>query len=210
MLNNRHFWFHFQIFYPSQQVNQWISYRIPASAIYLLYWIMSVNDEINKIRLFSGETRMVKNTGTEMDTEMGTEMGTGMGTDRKVWHFQTFVVSWMKIELEPEPWTWLADHVQFFRFYLPLARAGCKCFAKGAPVFHVLLLSLSYAAWSHDVNRSYLPYFMSHAHVKTSSRLDSMLWTCDADPTCLVMSMRNSHDGTHTGLDLWLNQRRIN
>ena len=36
LLNNRHFWFHFQICYPSQQVNQWISYRIPASAIYLL------------------------------------------------------------------------------------------------------------------------------------------------------------------------------
>ena len=34
-LNSRKFWFHFQIFYPSQQVNQWISYRIQASAIYL-------------------------------------------------------------------------------------------------------------------------------------------------------------------------------
>ena len=35
-LNSRHFWFHFQTFYPSQQVNQWISYRIPGSAIHLL------------------------------------------------------------------------------------------------------------------------------------------------------------------------------
>ena len=35
--NSRHFWFHDQNFYPSQQVNQWISYRIQASAIYLWY-----------------------------------------------------------------------------------------------------------------------------------------------------------------------------
>ena len=34
-LNSRHFWFHDQNFYPSQQLNQWISYRIQASAIYL-------------------------------------------------------------------------------------------------------------------------------------------------------------------------------
>ena len=38
-LNSRKFWFHFQNFYPSQQVNQWISYRIQAPAIYLLFWI---------------------------------------------------------------------------------------------------------------------------------------------------------------------------
>ena len=36
-LSSRHFWFHDQNFYPSQQLNQWISYRIQASAIYLLY-----------------------------------------------------------------------------------------------------------------------------------------------------------------------------
>ena len=34
-LNSRYFWFHDQNFYPSQQLNQWISYRIQASAIYL-------------------------------------------------------------------------------------------------------------------------------------------------------------------------------
>ena len=48
------FLFHFQNFYPSQQVNQWISYRIPASAIYEYYQItwshgLSHNTETSKI-----------------------------------------------------------------------------------------------------------------------------------------------------------------
>ena len=41
-LNSRHSWFHDQNFYPSQQLNQWISYRIQASAIYLLKYVHNV------------------------------------------------------------------------------------------------------------------------------------------------------------------------
>ena len=45
-LNSRHFWFHDQNFYPSKQLNQWISYRIQASAIYLSFTISKLLSKI--------------------------------------------------------------------------------------------------------------------------------------------------------------------